>query len=281
VPSATLVAPAKINLALRVLGRRADGYHEIDSVFLPLELGDRVEVVATPAAEAAVECRCPNAPQLDGPVNLAARAARAYLDRAPLRWRIELTIHKQIWIAAGLGGGSSDAGAVLRGLQQLASAPLQPRPLAELARELGADVPFFLDPRPAHAEGIGDRITPLQLKAPLHLVLVNPGRPLSTAAVYAALGLAAGERTGQPSLELVDLSDLALVANDLEPAAARLEAAIQPMRRALLDLGARAACMSGSGATVFGLFDSAQAAAAVAARLRDTTSWLAIATRTA
>jgi 4-diphosphocytidyl-2-C-methyl-D-erythritol kinase len=282
VSRATIVAPAKINLALRILGRRADGYHELDSILLPLGLEDLVEVTVVPATAAEVECRCPEHPELDGPGNLAARATRAYLERAGLPWRVELVVHKRIWTAAGLGGGSSDAGAALRALQQLSTASLAPPQLAELALELGADVPFFLDPRPARAQGIGDHLTPLLLSGPLHLVLVNPGRPLATAAVYAALGLRPGESAARAPLALPQaLVDVApLVVNDLAAAAARLEPAIEPMRQALLLRGARAAGMSGSGATVFGLFDSPRAAAAVAAVLRETTPWLAVATHT-
>jgi 4-diphosphocytidyl-2-C-methyl-D-erythritol kinase len=267
----TVEAPAKINLALRVLGRRLDGYHELDSIFLPLTLADELHLAWTDG-DRAVRCSCPGHPELDGPDNLAVRACLAYLEAARLELRVELELHKQIWIAAGLGGGSSDAGAVLRALDGHFGRLGRPR-LDELARSLGADVPFFLDPRPARARGIGDRLTPVRLEAgaPLHVVLANPGLPLRTAHVYEALGLEPGAPAAAPPLELAEDGSLGaaevigLARNDLEPAATRLLPAIAELKRALLDNGAACAAMSGSGPTVFGLFHSPELALRAAA----------------
>lgn len=286
-----LAAPAKINLYLRVLGRRADGYHELDTLFVPLELADRVEVAYTagplrpgdrPNPAAGVTCACPGHAELEGEHNLAAQAAQAYLDAAELKGaQVELTVHKSIWIAAGLGGGSSDAAAVLLALNRLAPA-LPRRRFQSLARDLGADVPFFLAPRPALARGIGDELADLPFVLPeLHLVLVNPGLPLKTAAVFKGLQLEPG--SPRPRLSdapaATDLETLsALIHNDLEPVATRLRPEIAQIRQALDALGAAGVGMSGSGPTVFGLFQTPQLASAAAYKVADTTGFLAVAT---
>jgi 4-diphosphocytidyl-2-C-methyl-D-erythritol kinase len=281
----TVAAPAKINLALRVLGRRADGYHELDSIFLPLALADELRLEWADGEHTEVRCSCPEHPEIEGPANLATRAARDYLEAAGLTGRVEIELHKRIWIAAGLGGGSSDAGAVLLALDGHFGR-LGPARLHELARSLGADVPFFLDPRPARARGIGDRLTPIRLEAavPLHVVLANPGLPLRTSDVYAALGLEPGAAMAASPLALAEEGCLAaaeviaLARNDLEPAATRLLPAISALSRALLGQGAACAAMSGSGPTVFGMFhhgEHARRAAAAVATLCAGTQTLA------
>jgi 4-diphosphocytidyl-2-C-methyl-D-erythritol kinase len=274
-----LDAPAKINLVLRVLERRAsDGLHEIDSLFLPIDLVDRVTVSLEPlggAGGSEVGCVCPGAPELDGPGNLAARAAGAFLTAAGCRARVEISVEKRIFLAAGLGGGSSDAAAVLVALSRLLG-PLPDAALRAVARGLGADVPYFLAPAPARVRGTGERIEPLPGVAALDLVLCNPGTPLSTAAVYAALGLAPGEehplhgRRGELALPAppLDAERLApLVENDLAAGAARLLPDLGAAERDLLGAGALASGMSGSGPTVFGLFRSPEEAERAARHL--------------
>ncbi|MBK6847601.1 MAG: 4-(cytidine 5'-diphospho)-2-C-methyl-D-erythritol kinase [Proteobacteria bacterium] len=272
----TLRAPAKINLSLRVLGRRADGFHELDSVFVPLSLADTIELRCEVAAQTRVTCVCPGRPDLDGPQNLAARAAQRYLERAGATAAVSLRVTKRIWAAAGLGGGSSDGAAVLRGLEAHFAAEgrgIGADALAALALELGADLPFFLQPRVARAGGVGERLTPLAGVPPLPLVLLNPGLPLATAEVFAALGLARGERRAvppePPSPDGSLGSVLPWVANDLEPPALRLCPPIAQLKQRLLAAGARAACLTGSGPTVFGLFDNPAQARAVAQDLAD------------
>jgi 4-diphosphocytidyl-2-C-methyl-D-erythritol kinase len=287
-----LTAPAKINLYLRVLCRREDGYHELDSLFIPLALADRVEVTFTPGPlrpsdqpnpAAGVTCACPGHPELEGEHNLAAQAAQAYLEAAELKGaQVELTVHKSIWIAAGLGGGSSDAAAVLLALNRLAPA-LPQRRFQTLARDLGADVPFFLAPRPALARGIGEDFADLPFLLPeLHLVLVNPGLPLKTATVFEGLQLEPGGPR-QPLSNPPAATDLktlsSLIHNDLEPVATRLRPEIAQMQQALDAAGAAGVGMSGSGPTVFGLFPTPQLASAAAHKVADTTGFLAVATR--
>jgi len=153
-------APAKINYGLRILGVLPDGYHLLDSVFLPLDVGDEIEIEAADRG-IAIEVEGLSAGVPAGAENLAAKAAQSFLKEAGLGSALAIRLTKGVPAAAGLGGGSSDAGAVLRLLAQRHPGRVASERLAELALDLGADVPFFLDPRPARVGGIGERITPL------------------------------------------------------------------------------------------------------------------------
>jgi len=282
--TASSVAPAKINLALRVLGRRPDGYHELESVFLPLDLADRVTVGIRPAAEPSVtlaveaDAGLPPCEVPDDERNLAHRAASAFLAEAGLRVAVDLRLVKRIPAAAGLGGGSSDAAAVLRQLAAAHPSALAPTQIRDLALRLGADVPFFLTPGAAFVSGIGERIEALPDAPALHLLLANPGRPLATADVFRAHD----DRAPPPAASRTDLraayrralaaadpvAALAgLIGNDLEPAAVHLCEPVQRLRERLLALGALGAGVSGSGPTVFGVFRSEAAAAEARDRL--------------
>ncbi len=262
-------APAKLNLGLRITGRRSDGYHELDSVFVPIDLADELQVELGPAAESSValvqEGETAGLPEA-GVENLAARAARAFLDAAKLRARVELRLSKRIPVAAGLGGGSSDAAAVLRALDALRPGALERQRLAELALGLGADVPFFLDPRPARVRGVGERIDPLEGVSGFDLLLVHPGVPLSTADVYAAYDRRGGD-AGCGSSRSARLPGGIDLGNDLEAAAEALCPDLARLRDALERLGPLGVGMSGSGPTLFGVFPSPADAEAARQRL--------------
>jgi len=264
-----LSAPAKINLGLRVLGRRADGYHELESLFLPLDLADEIRLGVEPAPRSSVQLRLAPTPFCvpDGGDNLAARAALAFLEAAGLTCRVDVELAKHTPVAAGLGGGSSDAGAVLRGLAARFPEALGPAALATLALELGADVPFFLDPRPAWVRGVGEQVEPVDGVPSLALLLANPGVGLATADVYRAFDAlypdwkpraAPGPARGPLAGGAEQLARW--VENDLEAAALRLCPAIGRLEQRLRELGALAVGMSGSGATLFGVFEDAPAA---------------------
>jgi 4-diphosphocytidyl-2-C-methyl-D-erythritol kinase len=273
-------APAKINLGLRIVGRRADGYHAIESLFLPLDLADELELELSPARESAVEIAvesegAPGGVPADAS-NLAARAALGFLEAAGLAARVRLRLRKRVPAAAGLGGGSSDAAATLRALDALVPGALPRERLAAVALDLGADVPFFLNPRPAWVSGVGERVEPAAGVPPLDLVLANPGAALSTAEVYAGwdAGPARASRPGDARRGLeawLGGGGPALLAgaatNDLEGPARQLCPAIGPLREALERSGAETAALSGSGATVYGVFRDAGAARAAAERL--------------
>lgn len=266
-------APAKLNLDLLVTGRRADGYHLLDSLVVFLDLGDTLAVEPEPALELAVTG--PMAAGLDaGPGNLVLRAARALAARAGVVAGARLTLEKHLPVAAGIGGGSADAAAALRLLDRFWGTGLPPADLAALARSLGADVPVCLTGRPARMLGVGDRLEPVPGGLPaLDLVLANPRRPLATEAVFKALELApAAARPPRAAW------DLAGSRNDLEAPARRLMPGIGELLAALAaEPGCGLARMSGSGPTCFGLFPDATTARAAAARLagRHPGWWLA------
>ena len=160
-----VLAPAKLNLGLRIVGRRPDGTHELESVFVPIDLADELELEIEERAEGAAEVALALSGGGEGvpadAENLAVREARAFLDAAGLRARVRVALAKRIPAAAGLGGGSSDAGAVLRALAERFPGAVDSERLAAIALRLGSDVPFFLDPRPALVGGVGERRAPL------------------------------------------------------------------------------------------------------------------------
>ncbi len=181
-----LTAPAKINLFLRILGKRSDGFHDIDSLILPLELADEIEINISPSDTLNIVCRCPSVKEIAGSKNLAFQAAEVYCKTVGLKARILLTVKKNIWIASGMGGGSTDAAQVLSTLNRVFGR-LSPPNLHSLAADLGADVPFFLDPRPMRARGKGDLLTPVAGVPQLDLVLMNPGVEVTTREVFSRL----------------------------------------------------------------------------------------------
>jgi len=279
-------APAKINFGLRLVGLRPDGYHEIESIFLPLDLGDDLRLDISrdtePRVTLALE-REAGTPEDGVPAddrNLAARAARGFVESARLPVSVDIRLVKRIPAAAGLGGGSSDAGAVLRTLAAAFPDALRPDAVARLARSLGADVPFFLDPRPALVEGVGERVEPLERWPALALALVNPGVPLPTAEVYRAADallptLTPPDPASTLRARLEAVGSVAsgrpdalatLLVNDLEPAAVRLCPPVARLRERLRKLGALAVGMSGSGPTVFGVFPGVREARAALER---------------
>ena len=266
--SLRLFAPAKINLFLRVTGRRPDGYHTLSMLMQKLDLRD--ELVLERAASG-IELRCPGGGAPEGPENLAFRAADLFLARAGLDFGLRVTLKKRIPAAAGLGGGSSDAAAVLRGLNVLCGAPLDAKTLAALALELGADVPFFVHPAPAAlAEGVGEILTPVEPLRGMTVLLVNPGFAVSTAWAYRNLDLTvappndnfAGFPAGGQALNHAPV-------NDLEPVVTARHPVVAELKAGLLREGATAALMSGSGPTVFGLFPNPERAAEAARALRN------------
>jgi 4-diphosphocytidyl-2-C-methyl-D-erythritol kinase len=285
--SLELAAPAKVNLGLRVVGRRADGYHELESLFVPLDLADAIALRSERAPETQVELAVdgPAAGAPPGDDNLAARAARAFLARAGIGARIAIRLTKRTPVAAGLGGGSSDAAAVLRGLAEAFPGAVARDALEEIALGLGADVPFFLDPRPAWVTGIGERREPVAGLPPLALLLANPGEALATKEVFRAFDALAQPRakSADPPRDLAHelAEDRALARrlhNDLEEPAVRLCPPIARLRAQLAVAGARAVGMSGSGATLFGVFaDRAAAERAEAGFGRSGRGWTRVA----
>jgi 4-diphosphocytidyl-2-C-methyl-D-erythritol kinase len=268
-------APAKVNLTLRVLGRRADGYHEIESLVAFAGVGDGLSL--SPGSGLALNVRGPNAEKAGGGEdNLVFKATRLLAARIPGIHLGAFALDKQLPVAAGLGGGSADAAAALRLLARANGLALDDPRLYEAARATGADVPVCLDPRPRVMRGIGEILSqPLDLP-PLPAVLVNPGVALATKSVFAGWTPAVAQYDPcDPAViaKLIQREDLLQFLmrqpNDLEFSAIMLAPAVAEVLHALRGLpGRRLARMSGSGATCFALFSSATDAIAAANVLR-------------
>ena len=275
---ATLTARAKINLFLRILRRRDDGYHELDTLFAPLDQPcDLLDVEPGPPGSG-LTLTCSD-PGLAGPDNLVAKAWRAFAQATGQAPDLRLHLTKNIPCGAGLGGGSSDAASLLLFLNKTAKeAALAPERLADLAAGLGADVPFFLMDGPARAQGIGEKLTPADPGlAGLTLVLVCPPVHVPTGWAYASFDEAAAQgrtpwapgfltRNPMGTKNPSSLLPLALL-NDFEDVVFPAFPEIRQVKETLLAAGAAGAAMSGSGASVFALFRQREQALEVAGTL--------------
>lgn len=256
--------PAKLNLGLRLLSRRPDGYHEIETLFVPLDLCDQLRIERSPKSGVQLQVRGAELPS--GPENLVVRAAEAACGALGVKPKLRIDLDKRIPVAAGLGGGSSDAAAVLLGVEALAGRTLPADEREALALEIGADVPFFLRPVPAVGRGRGERLELLESFPERWWVLVALPFEISTASAYRA---AAAELTlpqeASSIAALLGSSGLpSSPRNDLEAVAQRAHPEIGASRRALETVGASVTGMSGSGPTVFGGFDERAGADAAA-----------------
>ncbi|MFZ5761874.1 MAG: 4-(cytidine 5'-diphospho)-2-C-methyl-D-erythritol kinase [Thermodesulfobacteriota bacterium] len=274
VQEVAISAPAKVNLQLVILGRRPDGYHELESLMVKLDLADHLTLARQPAG---ITLSCPGSDLPLGADNLVHRAAQAFFAHTAIAAGVAITLTKRIPVAAGLGGGSSDAAATLKGLNRLFDAGLDAATLMGLAKPLGADVPFFVLEAPAAwARGIGERLSVAAMPDLGWILLVNPGFAVSTKWVYENFALTRG---GNPyilgaglasanSAESRDKSRLLPLCNDLEAVTVGRYPEVAALKAALLAGGARDALMSGSGPTVFGLFDDQESATRCAASLK-------------
>lgn len=278
------LAPAKINLALHVTGRRPDGYHSIESLVVFTRFGDRITVAHADEDSFAVSGRYAADVPLGGD-NLLLRAREALrLDAGPDRTRpAAINLEKNLPVASGVGGGSSDAASTLRGLTRLWRLDISESRLAEIGLGLGADVPMCLAGRPLIAAGVGETLSPVTRLPSLGLVLVNPAVAVATPAVFAALEKRDNERLpGLP--DQIDFHSLwkwlDSTRNDLQPAAMAVHPAIGQALAALKRADAPFFRMSGSGATCFGLFETGNVAKRAAASIRARhPDWFVAATR--
>ena len=290
--AARVAAQAKINLFLHVLAREESGYHQLETLFARLELADEV-VVRVAARGRALDCRGPAVPAggLGAPeANLAYRAAVLYQEAAGWPGGFEIGVEKRVPVGGGLGGGSADAGAVLRALNALNPTPLPRHRLFALAGALGADVPFLTAEAPlALAWGRGERMMAFPALPARSVALLVPPFGIATGDAFAWLAEARAARgegaTSRPRMlfpqQFMDWGTVQrLAANDFEAVVALRHPDVATARDGLLRTGARAARMTGSGSTVFGLFDSAPSDADLAA-LRGETGCNTVMTRTA
>lgn len=265
-----LRCPAKINLGLEVVGRRPDGFHEIRTLFQTLDLADDLWIEATRERALAVEVEGADLPPGRG--NLVYRAAAALQAREGVEAGARLRLRKRIPVGAGLGGGSSDAAVTLLGLDLLWETGLGPAGLAPLAAELGSDVPYFLHGGLCLGLGRGERLFPVESPATARgrFLVVCPRASLSTEEVYAGWDAGLTSPAKDSRLRRFLASALSgdeaweVLANDLEEPAIRRVEAVAALKAVLGEYGARAALMSGSGPSVFGVFLELQKAEAAA-----------------
>jgi 4-diphosphocytidyl-2-C-methyl-D-erythritol kinase len=255
---ARVPALAKINLDLRVLSKRPDGYHELRTIFQTISLADRLEIEYTPARQTSIELDDP----LVIPDNLVVRAARAVMPAIGAKGRVAIRLEKRIPMGAGLGGGSSDAAAVLLALPALAGRLLPLAKAFEIAQQLGSDVAFFLVGGTAAGIGRGAELFPLPDAQRQYGVLIAPGIHVSTAEAYAALSQSLTRESEkvfgfQSALWGGDRSR----GNDFEPVVFERHPKLAALKKRLIRAGAATALMSGSGSSLYGLFSSREEAA--------------------
>lgn len=260
-------APAKLNLRLKVTGVRPDGYHELVSVMVPVDLLDSLELCITGSPTKNLVSGGYEVPVDE--TNLVLRAIEAFQEGSGINCGVNLRLQKNIPVAAGLGGGSSDAAAALLGMNEITGRPLSPGKLRDLAAKLGADVPFFLGCIPAIAQGIGDILEPIEQWRKHWYVIVTPPIHVSTAWVYRNYRL--NDLTKDEYRYIKERLDTDFIAhileNDLETVTSLSFPTIEDIKRRLLELGAAGVLMSGSGPSVFGVFDQKQMALGARKRL--------------
>lgn len=276
--SFTLRAFAKINWTLHVLGRRADGFHELQTVFQSVSLHDNLTFEASLDDRISLTCDEPDIP-IDRN-NLIVRAAEALRKRFGIRTGASIRLEKRIPFAGGLGGGSSDAAVTMLGLSYLWALELTRTDLEEMGALLGADVPFFFTGGTALGTGLGTQITSLPDAPAAQLLIVTPDVRVSTAEAYKALNSPAltkvrGDTILSSSRLRADFSDSSYgtLKNDFEVVIFGLQPEIKRARDVLMHLGARVAMLAGSGASVFGVFDNVEAQELAADAMRSETGW--------
>lgn len=274
----TLPAFAKINLGLRVRGRRADGYHDITTVFQTITLHDKLSFEAGPDDHLELVCSDPYIPTDES--NLVLRAALALREHYGVTRGARISLEKRIPAGGGLGGGSSDAAATLVALARLWEIETNKGELAEVGARLGADVPFFLTGGTALGMGTGAEISPREDAPKVHLVVVTPGVQVSTTEAYKLLNAPALTKdeavvnlsVSHTEAEFFD-SLCGVTSNDFEAVVVRLQPEVGRARDALVGAGARRAMLSGSGSSVFGIFESKGEAGRVCELLKAEDGW--------
>lgn len=274
-----LFSPAKINLCLHVLGKRPDGYHDLAMLMQSLDFGDIVEIELTSQpGEISVVCNGVDLPA--GAENIAAKAARRMLALSEKKVGVRIVIEKNIPVAAGLGGGSSNAATTLMGLNDLLGLRLSKEALMAEGVKLGADVPFFIFADRAWATGIGDQLQSVPPLPAVWYVLVNPGIAIATAWAYQNLGLTAPAILTKLPRFPTTVDDLvAILENDLERVTINHHPLLAEIKEELIRLGAKGALMSGSGSTIFGLFTEEVQARTAAETLQNNSNWRIITTK--
>jgi 4-diphosphocytidyl-2-C-methyl-D-erythritol kinase len=244
----TLSAPAKINISLRILGKRPDGFHELETLMVPIGLADEIEIAHGAGKEISLTCNDPEIPV--GPDNLCVKAAEAFREATGLDHGISITLLKKVPHGAGLGGGSSDAVAVLRGLNELFDHPLVEEELHQIAASLGSDIPFFLGQGPAWCRGRGEILEPAPALPKRRLILIKPPFPVPTAWAYKRYAELKAQGATVPREPAQHLGELEII-NDLEAPVFEKYLLLPVMKQWLRkQSGVESAFMTGSGSTM-------------------------------
>ena len=266
-------SPAKINLFLHILGKRPDGYHELSTLMCCVTLYDMLSI-DTGYKNISVSCTDPEIPTDEK--NHAYRAADLFLKKLDKKDGVRIHINKKIPVGGGLGGGSSNAAAVLSGLNKLFGNPFTLSEIMKMGLEIGADVPFFLFKKPALATGIGDNLEECPVKIPYKVLIIYPGFGVSTKDVYNNLNLRLTNcKKKLKSSPFEREFDPELLCNDLESVTASRHPEINEVKEALFKTGAKGALMSGSGSSVFGLFPDYDSAITANKALSINSKWRA------
>lgn len=257
----TYTSPAKVNLTLHMTGRREDGYHYLDSLMTKVSLHDDITISMKEGD--GITLRCPGNPALEGEGNLAFKAAKLLLEELGEKRDIDMEITKRIPIEGGLGGGSSNAATVLKGINEIGGFDLSSKQLSDIGKQIGSDVPFFIYDGSARVTGVGDRVEPIKGMPHLEMIITTPSFGISTKKVYEMLPTSLTKSVFDGKNEAFLLGsevDFESVCNDLEPYALKIKPDLALLKKMLLENGAKAAIVSGSGSSVFGVFADMKAA---------------------
>jgi 4-diphosphocytidyl-2-C-methyl-D-erythritol kinase len=250
-------SPAKVNIGLRVLSKRKDGFHNIETIFYPVRIYDEITVkISKINGKNAVTVKTNLRKEIKAIDNICHKAALMFLEKFSIKdsYKIDIKIKKNIPIGAGLGGGSSDAASVLKILQKYFKVSNRSE-ILRCAQDLGSDVPFFILSKPAYATGKGEKLTPLpKFKVKQKMLIVNPNIHISTPWAYKQLGIKNYKLRILNKINKFDLNDERLMINDFERVVFKKYPKIEKIKYAMYQLGAGFALMSGSGSTVYGMF---------------------------
>jgi len=270
----TLFSPIKVNLYIRIVGKRPDGYHNLETVMAPLDFGDTLTFAP---AERGITMSCDNPALPTDDTNLVVRAAKRLAERFAVKRGAHIVLTKCAPLAAGVGGGSSNAAFTLMGLNRLWKLGATEAQLGEIAASLGSDVNFFLTGKTALCRGRGEQVVPVLFRLKAFVLLINPGFGISTKWAYESWAKAATRLTVQPPdvtvlLRALEENDLAAASaalyNSLEAPSVGKFPVLELLKRAMRNEGAAGALMSGSGASVFGMFANATDAERAAVKAR-------------
>ncbi len=261
----TVRCSAKLNLYLDVTGKREDGYHTIQSIFQAIGIYDTIHIKGTPGDGIAIHCDIPGIPCDES--NLAYKAAQKFMEYFPLSYHLVINIEKEIPSGAGMGGGSSDAAAILWTLYQYTDRQLDFQTLLQIAKEIGADVPFFFYGGICFAEGIGEQLTPLQFPQTLYFVILKGEETISTPKAYAEIDAFSNRReldwncmlTATAGNSVQSLAEACANVFEQTPSCFACES-VQRAKQDLFANGASCAVMTGSGSAVFGMFTTCEKA---------------------